>query len=69
MKTNFKKNNSNSSESNEKTSDFVIQGHKVPEKKLTKEEFEEYIVSSGAKGSFMVYRSEKKDEELGLDEL
>lgn len=69
MKTNFKKNNSNSSESNEKTSDFVIQGHKVPEKKLTKEEFEEYIVSSGAKGSFMVYRSEKKDEELGLEEL
>ena len=69
MKTNFKKNNSNSSESNEKTSDFVIQGHKVPEKKLTKEEFEEYIVSSGAKGSFMIYRSEKKDEELGLEEL
>jgi hypothetical protein len=69
VKTNFKKNNSNSSESNEKTSDFVIQGHKVPEKKLTKEEFEEYIVSSGAKGSFMVYRSEKKDEELGLEEL
>ena len=69
MKTNFKKNNSNSSESNEKTSDFVIQGHKVPEKKLTKEEFEEYIVSSGAKGSFMVYRSEKKDDELGLEEL
>ena len=58
MKTNFKKNNSYSSESNEKTSDFVIQGHKVPEKKLTKEEFEEYIVSSGAKGSFMVYRSD-----------
>ena len=38
-------------------------------KDLTQEEFEEYIVKSGAKGSFMVYRSSKKDEELGLDEL
>ena len=36
---------------------------------LTKEEFEEFIHKSGAKGSFMVYRSTKKDEELGIDEL
>lgn len=36
---------------------------------LTQEEFEEYISKSGAKGSFMVYRSVKKDEEMGLDEL
>lgn len=69
MKTNFKKNKDDSLKSNEKTSDFVIQGNKVPEKKLTKEEFEEYILSSGAKGSFMIYRSDKKDEELGLEEL
>jgi len=39
------------------------------EKKLTKEEFEAFIIKSGAKGSFMVYRSNKKDEELGLEEL
>ncbi len=69
MKTNFKKNKDDSLKSNEKTSDFVIQGNKVPEKTLTKEEFEEYILNSGAKGSFMIYRSDKKDEELGLDEL
>ncbi len=69
MKTNFKKNKDDSLKSNEKTSDFVIQGNKVPEKQLTKEEFEEYILNSGAKGSFMIYRSDKKDEELGLEEL
>ena len=69
MKTNFKKNKDDSLESDEKISDFIIQGSKVPEKKLTKEEFEEYILNSGAKGSFMIYRSDKKDEELGLDEL
>jgi len=38
-------------------------------KQLTKEEFEEYIINSGAKGSFMIYRSNKKEEELGIDEL
>jgi hypothetical protein len=38
-------------------------------KDLTKEEFEEYINKSGAKGSFMIYRSTKKEDELGLDEL
>ncbi|HYL66128.1 MAG TPA: hypothetical protein VEU72_03140 [Nitrosopumilaceae archaeon] len=38
-------------------------------KKLTQAEFEAFIIKSGAKGSFMVYRSDKKDEELGLEEL
>ena len=38
-------------------------------KPLTKKEFEEFIHKSGAKGSFMVYRSTKKDDELGIDEL
>lgn len=28
---------------------------------LTKEEFEEFVIKSGSKGSFMVYRSKKKD--------
>ena len=38
-------------------------------KELTPEEFEEYVINSGAKGSFMVYRSKKKDDELGIDTL
>ena len=38
-------------------------------KDLTKEEFEEFIIKSGAKGSFMVYRSSKKDDELGIEQL
>jgi hypothetical protein len=38
-------------------------------KDLTTDEFEDFIVKSGAAGSFMIFRSEKKDEELGLDEL
>ena len=61
MKTNFKKEkeveNHDKSDENSKNTD------------LTKEEFEEFIIKSGAKGSFMVYRSDKKDDELGLDEL
>tara|TARA_B110000881_G_C18136389_1_gene299332 strand:+ start:96 stop:284 length:189 start_codon:yes stop_codon:yes gene_type:complete len=62
LKTNFKKNidEKNIDEKNidEKSGD-----------NLTQKEFEEYIAKSGAKGSFMVYRSNKKDDELGLDEL
>ena len=62
LKTNFKKDNlSNSANSNSNPEDV--------EKDLTQEEFEEYISKSGAKGSFMIYRSSKKDEELGIDEL
>lgn len=38
-------------------------------KDLTREEFEEFIIKSGASGSFMVFRSDKKEDELGLDEL
>ena len=62
MKTNFRKNDDKqlSSTKNENTSN---------QKDLTQKEFEEFISKSGAKGSFMVYRSTKKDEELGLDEL
>ena len=60
LKTNFKKIKSDSY-TDEVTKEFK------PE--LTPEEFEEYVVNSGAKGSFMIYRSKNKDEELGLDEL
>ena len=62
MKTNFRKSEENST--HEQNTEPVIN-----KKNLTQEEFEEYISKSGAKGSFMVYRSSKKDEELGLDEL
>ena len=63
MKTNFRKNEESSpEETNKADSDSE-------KKDLTQEEFEEYIAKSGAKGSFMVYRSSKKEDELGLDEL
>ena len=61
MKTNFKKDNSDDT-NKDSNSD-------VAKKDLTQEEFEDFIVKSGAKGSFMVYRSDKKDDELGMDEL
>ncbi|RZD47960.1 MAG: hypothetical protein CXT78_01935 [Thaumarchaeota archaeon] len=61
MKTNFKKDESSDSSS--------VTNSEESKKDLTQEEFEEYISKSGTKGSFMIYRSEKKDEELGIDEL
>jgi hypothetical protein len=36
---------------------------------LTEAEFEAFVSKSGASGSFMIFRSEKKTDELGLDEL
>tara|TARA_B100000029_G_C17285541_1_gene855050 strand:- start:538 stop:759 length:222 start_codon:yes stop_codon:yes gene_type:complete len=39
------------------------------DKEITAEEFEDFIVKSGAAGSFMIFRSEKKETELGIDEL
>ena len=63
MKTNFRKSENNL------TQDHNDVETNSNQKNLTQEEFEEYICKSGAKGSFMVYRSTKKDEELGLDEL
>ena len=63
MKTNFRK----ESEPIEPNYKHVINNHAVPEKKLTKDEFEDWVIKSGAKGSFMVYRSEKKEDELGID--
>lgn len=38
-------------------------------KELTQEEFEEFIIKSGASGSFMVFRSDKPEDELGLEEI
>ena len=61
MKKNFKK--------NEETGIKKEEEDESVKKDLTKEEFEEFIIKSGAKGSFMVYRSDKKEDELGMDEL
>jgi len=61
MKSNFKKNEDKTLEINEEDNS--------KKKDLTQKEFEDYIAKSGAKGSFMVYRSDNKKEELGLDEL
>ena len=39
------------------------------ESNMSPEEFEEFVTKSGAAGSFMIFRSSKKDDELGIDEL
>ena len=59
MKTNFRKD-----EKEALPEQTDIQNQK---KDLSPEEFEKFIIESGAKGSFMVYRSTKKDDELGID--
>ena len=63
MKTNFeiKKNKQDNSDKNQNS---VTDNQK---KDLTEQEFEEFVSRSGAAGSFMIFRSEKKDDELGLD--
>lgn len=62
MKTNFKK--IKSKHYNENYNDL-----NENKKKLTPEEFEEFVIKSGARGSFMIYRSKNKDEEMGLEEI
>ena len=60
IKTNFRKDQQDKKEnleSNEKKED------------LTKEEFEDFMLKSSAGGSFMVFRSNKKDDEMGIDKL
>ena len=63
MKANFKINND----------DDEIESKELPteeKKDITDEEFEDYIVKTGAAGSFMVFRNfKKKEDELGLDEI
>lgn len=63
MKANFKIN-----EDDEETKNQELP---VEEKKdVTDEEFENYIIKTGAAGSFMVFRNfKKKEDELGLDEI
>jgi len=38
-------------------------------KDFTQSEFEEFIIKSGAVGSYMIFRSEKEEEEMGINEL
>jgi len=64
LKANFK-----ISKTNIETGDKIIPDNAESKKELTQEEFEAYIIKSGAAGSFMVYRSNKKEDELGLEEL
>lgn len=63
MKTNFKK--IQSDDNIEKK----VETNTLKDTDLSQEEFEKYVIESGAKGSFMVYRSKNKDDELGIDEL
>lgn len=61
MKTNFKANNKTEKNTNDlDTSD---------QKNLTQDEFEDFVSKSGAKGSFMIFRSKNKNDELGIDQL
>jgi len=60
MKSNFRKDES------PKTN---IDSNNESQKEFSENDFEDFVVKSGAKGSFMIYRSNKKDDELGLDEL
>ena len=63
MKTNFKtKKESTNNSSPKKTSSKTTNN-------LTQEEFEDYVSKSGAAGSFMIFRSKNKKDELGIDEV
>ena len=63
MKANFKINKNDEEPKNDESS---IE----EEKGVTDEEFENYIIKTGAAGSFMVFRNfKKKEDELGLDEI
>ena len=64
MKTNFKKETKESSDNLTKYEESKDTANDV-----SHEEFEDFILKSGAKGSFMIYRSKKKDDELGIDTL
>ena len=64
MKTNFKKIQSPDNKETLEKPDTET------EKELSQEEFEQYVINSGAKGSFMIYRDSKsKKDELGIAEL
>lgn len=61
MKTNFKPDTS-------KSNDKENEDSKI-EKNISQNEFEDFVSKSGAKGSFMIFRSKNKNDELGIDQL
>jgi hypothetical protein len=61
MKSNFRK--------DESVKTTIDSNKEESQKEFSENEFEDFVVKSGAKGSFMIYRSDKEDDELGLDEL
>jgi hypothetical protein len=65
IKANFKL----SKEVNYDESKNVNTEHQESNRDITQAEFEDYIIKSGASGSFMVFRSQKPEDELGLEEL
>ena len=62
MKTNFKT-------KKESKNDSAPKKTITQTKNLTQKEFEEYVSKSGAAGSFMIFRSKNKKDELGVDEV
>ena len=65
MKTNFK--TKNSIEENVDYSDK--KNNLEEEREFNQNEFEDFVSKSGAKGSFMIFRSKNKKDELGIDQL
>ncbi len=65
MKSNFKPSSTND-QTEQKTEQKTEHDN---ESNMSPEEFEAFVTKSGAAGSFMIFRSSKKDEELGIDEL
>jgi hypothetical protein len=64
MKANF-----NIKKNNEVSKDIQNKDNDELKKDFTESEFEEFMSKTGASGSFMIFRSTKKENELGLEEL
>ena len=70
MKANFKRKRSKNIDQAEQNIDQAEQNIDHDNKSdMSAEEFEEFVTKSGAAGSFMIFRSSKKDDELGIEEL
>jgi len=64
MKTNFK-----TKRESKIHNTFNSKPSEKEKKNLTQKEFEEFVSKSGAAGSFMIFRSKNKKDELGIDQL
>ena len=73
MKANFKLSDDSKAISKEKSVESTtnrLTFKKTDDKQeITPEEFEDFIIKSGAVGSFMIFRSNKKEDEMGIEEL